>query len=291
MQPKAKINNFVFFSKHALPGRARRAVSDWLQSFLPSQVALFAQIAATLITLMLVAPVLASFEVEPPLIADATIQGGIAAFIGSRLGLASWWLPINLLFSPALVSTLSFGVAPLWFLVAFILLFLVYWSVFRSQVPLYLSSRKAWAAVAGLLPGKAGVRFLDLGAGLGGMLSYLDARHPGGYFSGMEIAPLPFALGWARKKATGGNYSLLWGDFWPHSLADQDVVYAYLSPVPMGRLWRKVCEEMPSGSRFISNTFPVPGVEPATVVELNDFHHSRLYVYRVPAQQKMDASS
>ena len=49
----------------------------------------------------------------------------------------------------------------------------------------------------------------------------------------MEIAPLPFVLGWARKKMTGGNYSLRWGDFWPHSLADQDVVYAYLSPVPM----------------------------------------------------------
>ena len=254
-------------------------------------MALLSQVAATLITLVLVAPVLAVFEVETPLIADALIQGCIAAFLGSRLGLASWWLPINLLFSLALVATLSFGVAPSWFLAAFILLFLVYWSVFRSQVPLYLSSRKAWAAVAGLLPSKAGIRFLDVGAGLGGMLGYLEARHPGGNFSGMEIAPLPFALGWARKKATGGNYSLLWGDFWPFSLADQDVVYAYLSPVPMARLWRKVCEEMPSGSRFISNTFPVPDIEPESVVELDDFHHSRLYVYRVPARQEMDASA
>lgn len=291
MQPKAKICNFTFFSKHASPGRKRRAAPDWLQSFSPSLVALFSQIAATLITLVLVAPVLASFEVEIPLIANALIQGGIAAFLGARLGLASWWLPINLLFSPALVSTLSFGVAPSWFLAAFVLLFLVYWSVFRSQVPLYLSSRKAWAAVAGLLPGKAGFRFLDLGAGLGGMLSYLDAQHSDGNFSGMEIAPLPFVLGWARKIATGGNYSLQWGDFWPHSLADQDVVYAYLSPVPMARLWRKVCEEMPSGSRFISNTFPVPGVEPESVVELDDIHHSRLYVYRVPSRQETEASS
>jgi hypothetical protein len=291
VQPKAKISNFTFFSKHALPGRERRVMPDWLQSFSPSLVALFSQIAATLITLVLVAPVLATFEVEIPLIAGALIQGGIAAFLGSRLGLASWWLPINLLFSPALVSTLSFGVAPSWFLAAFILLFLVYWSVFRSQVPLYLSSRKAWAAVDGLLPSKTGVRFLDLGAGLGGMLSYLDAQHPDGNFSGMEIAPLPLVLGWARKKATRGKYSLQWGNFWPHSLADLDVVYAYLSPVPMASLWHKVCEEMPSGSRFISNTFPVPGVEPESVVELDDFHNSRLYVYRVPTRQALDASS
>jgi len=291
VQPKAKISNFSFFSKSALPGRERRTVSDRLQHFPPSLVALFSQIIATLISLMLVAPVLASFELETPAIAAALIQGSIAAFLGSRLGLASWWLPINLLFSPALVSTLTFGIAPSWFLATFVLLFLIYWSAFRSQVPLYLSSRKAWAAVSGLLPGKAGVRFLDLGAGLGGMLNYLDAQHPDGNFSGMEIAPLPFALGWARKIVTRGNYSLQWGDFWPHSLADQDVVYAYLSPVPMTRLWRKVCEEMPSGSRFISNTFPVPGVEPESVVELDDFHHSMLYVYQVPAKQEMDASA
>ncbi|GAO35744.1 hypothetical protein SCT_1135 [Sulfuricella sp. T08] len=265
-------------------------MSAWLQSFSPSLVALFSQVAATLVALMLVAPVFAIFELEIPSIAAALIQGGIAAFLGVRLGLASWWLPINLLFSSALVSTLSFGIAPSWFLAGFVLLFLIYWSVFRSQVPLYLSSRKAWAAVDKLLPAKAGVRFLDLGAGLGGMLNYLDTQHPDGKFSGMEIAPLPFVLGWARKKTTRGNYSLQWGDFWPHSLADQDVVYAYLSPVPMARLWRKVCEEMPSGSHFISNTFPVPDVESESVVDLDDFHHSRLYVYRIPARQEMDTS-
>ena len=251
---------------------------------------MLSQVAATLITLVLVAPVLALFELEIPPIAAALIQGGFAAFLGSRLGLASWWLPINLLFSPALVLTLSFGIAPSWFLSAFVLLFLVYWSVFRSQVPLYLSSRKAWAAAARLLPSKAGVRFFDLGAGLGGMLSYLEAKYPDGKFSGMEIAPLPFVLGWSRKIVTRGNYSLQWGDFWSHNLADQDVVYAYLSPVPMARLWRKVCDEMPAGCLFISNTFTVPDVEPESVVELDDFHHSRLYVYRVPARQEMDAS-
>jgi hypothetical protein len=290
VKSKAKISNSSFLNKLALPGRERRAVPVWLQSCTPSLAALFSQIAALLITLMLVAPVLATYEVDIPLIAGALVQGGIAAFFGSRLGLALWWQPINLLFFPALVLTLSFGVAPSWFLAAFVLLFLVYWSVFRSQVPLYLSSRKAWVAVDGLLPRKPGARFLDLGAGLGGMLNYLDAQHPNGNFSGMEIAPLPFILGWVRKITTGGDYSLRWGDFWPHSLVDYDVVYAYLSPVPMVRLWGKVCEEMPSCSRFISNTFPVPGIEPESVIELDDLHHSRLYVYRVPARQNTDAS-
>jgi hypothetical protein len=291
VQSKVKISNFTFFDKHPLPGRERCCIFDWLlQSIPPSLIALLSQIAATLFTLALVAPVFASFEVEIPLLVYALIQGCIAIFVGSRLGLALWWLPINLLFSSSLVLTLSFGVAPSWFLAAFVFLFLVYWSVFRSQVPLYLSSRKAWAAVVGLLPDKVGVQLLDLGAGLGGMLNYLELQRPDGNFSGMEIAPLPFVLGWFRKKITGGNYSFQWGDFWSRSLADQDVVYAYLSPVPMDRLWRKVCKEMPFGSRFISNTFPVSDIEPESIVELDDFHYSRLYVYRIPVRHKMDAS-
>ena len=43
---------------------------------------------------------------------------------------------------------------------------------------------------------------------------------------------------------------------------------------------------MAVGSHFISNTFPVPGVEPESVVELDDFHHSMLYVYLVPCRKK-----
>lgn len=259
---------------------------DRVRYFSPSLVALLTQVAATLIILLLVYPVLASFGVEMPLVSYAFIQGVIAAFLGSSLGLASWWQPINLFFTPALVVSLSLGIAPVWFLAAFILMFLLYWSVFKSQIPLYLSSRKAWVAVAELLPKKSGVRFLDLGAGLGGMLNYLGAQYPDGHFSGMEIAPLPFLLGWVRKQIINGNYSLAWGDLWQQNLADQDVVYAYLSPVPMAKLWHKISEEMPAGSYFISNTFAVPGVEPESIVELDDFHYSRLYIYRIPARKE-----
>lgn len=249
----------------------------------PSLKALFSQIASVSVVLALAA--ITSFEVEIPFVFIIFIQGGIAALIGLRLGLAPWWLPINLLFMPAMAFTLSFDVAPSWFLGAFLLLFLVYWSVFRSQVPLYLSSRKAWAAVADLLPHKHRVCLLDVGAGLCGMLGYLSQRRPDAKFYGMEIAPLPFALAWLRRKIGRGEHEISWGDFWAHNFSPYDVVYAYLSPVPMARIWAKACAEMAIGNRFISNTFPVSGVEPELIVDLDDFHHSRLYVYRIPARQ------
>lgn len=276
MQQKARSANFVSSKKLALRG--------WLASLTvprtPSLTALLSQVVSVLITLVLVAII--STGIELPFISVILIQGSLAALIGLWLGLALWWLPINLLFTPALVWASSFNVAPLWFLSAFLLLLLAYWNIFRSQVPLYLSSRKAWIAVADLLPCKSGFCLLDVGAGLGGMLGYLSLRRLDGKFYGMEIAPLPFALAWLKRKTGQGRYQIRWGDFWTHNFAAYDVVYAYLSPVPMSRLWAKACAEMAVGSRFISNTFPVFGVEPEKIIDLGDFHHSRLYVYRIP---------
>lgn len=253
----------------------------WRFALPPSLIALISQLsaAASVFVLLLasgltVSPILASF-----------LHGVIAAFIGFRWGLAPWWLPINLLFMPAVVLTLTFDIAPLWFLSAFILFLLAYWSVFRSQVPLYHSSRKAWKAVADLLPSKPGISLLDVGAGLGGMLGYLSRKRPDGKFYGMEIAPLPFAFAWLRRKVVRGGYQIGWGDFWVHRFTGYDVIYAYLSPVPMGRIWAKACMEMAPGTYFISNSFPISEVEPEKIIDLDDFHHSRLYIYRIPARQ------
>jgi hypothetical protein len=253
--------------------------------------ALIAQVVAAAITLILLAPALGQLGIDFGLIQSAFLQGGLAAAVGAGFGLAPWWLPIHVLFAPGLIWAISLGISPLWFLAAFLMLLLAYWGVFGSQVPLYLSSRKAWAAMADLLPGKPGFALLDVGAGLGGMLGYLSLRRQDGRFYGMEIAPLPFALAWLRRMAGKGSYQIKRGNYWKHSLAAYDVVYAYLSPVPMVRLWAKVCAEMAPGSRFISNTFAVPGAEPEEIIELDDFHCSRLYVYRIPANPPTEVAS
>lgn len=285
LQQKAKNINFVFFNKAHAVLRGRILLRGLLP---PSLRALIAQVAASLFTLVFLAPGFGLIGIDFSLILAAVIQGALAAAMGSRLGLAPWWLPIHLLFAPAIVWMLSFGISPQWFFALFLLLCLVYWSVFRSQVPLYLSSHKAREAVADLLPVKSKFAFLDVGAGLGGMLGYLSGKRPDGQFYGMEIAPLPFALAWLRKMACRGGYQIRWGDFWTSSLAAYDVVYAYLSPVPMGKLWAKACAEMAPGTRFISNTFSIPGEEPEEIVVLDDFHRSRLYVYIIPTRQPVE---
>ncbi|PWB56908.1 MAG: hypothetical protein C3F18_04775, partial [Nitrosomonadales bacterium] len=88
---------------------------------------------------------------------------------------------------------------------------------------------------------------------------------------------------WLRMRLCPERCEIRWGSLWHADLQPFDVVYAYLSPVPMADLWRKIQREMRPGTLFISNTFQVPGVEPDEVVQLDDLHQSRLYLYRLGA--------
>ena len=121
-----------------------------------------------------------------------------------------------------------------------------------------------------------------LGAGLGGTGLFLAARRPEGRFTGIESAPLPFALAWLRHRCVGPpNAQIRFGSLWHQNLADCDVVYCFLSPAPMERLFAKARKEMKPGSLFISNSFTVPGQNPDSHRELADRRGTKLLIWRM----------
>lgn len=214
----------------------------------------------------------------PPLVV-ALLCGVYAAGLSHLAGQARWWLWIQLIFTPALILMLALNASSNLYLAAFVLLALVYWSTFRTQVPLYLSSKKVWQALETQLP-PTPFRFIDLGSGLGGVLDHLSHTRSDGHFTGIESAPLPCLLSWLRLKLRcPARCAVHWGDFWDADLGEYDVVFAYLSPVPMARLWEKVRAEMKPGSLFISSTFVVPDQEPQARIEVEDLHRSTLLVW------------
>jgi len=252
-----------------------------LKKLPPSVIALLLQCAA--VALMLLVIRFAGLQAPPLLL--ALLCGLLAATFSFLYGLAKWWLLIQLLFVPALVLLLPVELPPNFFLGAFLIFLLVYWSAFRSQVPLYLSSNKVWHAIECLLPaatGNTGLTFVDLGSGLGGVLTHLAKVRPDGTYTGVEVAPLPFVWSWLRARLGGyRNCHLHWGSLWDYDLSQYDVVFAYLSPAPMEKLWRKARAEMRPGTLFISSTFAVPVQLPHEVVQVDDMHHSALLVWRM----------
>jgi len=253
------------------------------RTFLPRSepaVALLVQLAAVLLTLSLAVPLVEHLGLSLSPLAVALAAGALAAAIGRAVGLSLWWLAINLLFWPTVAMAYSLSIQPVWFLAAFGLLLAVYWSVFRTRVPLYLTGSQALHALARMLPKDRAFRFVDLGAGTGRVLHHLAKLRPGGDYRGIESAPLPFLLARLSAALGGGGWCMQWGSFWRADLGKYDVVYAYLSPAPMAALLRKLRAAMKPGPLFVSNTFPLPGVTPAETAELPDIHRSTLYLYR-----------
>ncbi len=211
------------------------------------------------------------------------LQGLIAALASYYLlHMPIWWAAIYLLFFPALLSAnLILNLPAYWYLAGFITLLLIFGKIHRTRVPFFLSSREAVDKLAGLLPKDRQFKLIDLGSGCGGLTCKLAQMLPLGSYHGIETAILPYWISKLRALLSRQDCQFEWESIWQHDLSRYDVVYAYLSPVPMPRLWEKARREMRPGSLFISNTFAVPSIKPDRCIKLNDFSSAVLYIWRM----------
>jgi hypothetical protein len=236
--------------------------------------------AAVILVLSLAWPYFGWQSDAMPWLETSLAMGAVALAMATLSGQPWWWRLIHLVFMPLIWLTHSLAIDPGWFLLAFILLLLVYRGALSGQVPLYLSNRQTVDALDELLGKQEGQRFLDLGSGLGSTVIPLADRWPEKHFTGVENAPLTWLLG--RLFGIGrSNLDWRWEDMWRTSLSDYDIVYAFLSPAPMPELWEKAQAEMRPGSLFISNTFPVPGATPSWIIEVDCNPPRPLYCYHL----------
>jgi SAM-dependent methyltransferase len=211
-----------------------------------------------------------------PLCLLALLVGGLACAIAVWWRLPPWWRYINLGFVPLLWLVFQVDLDSRWFLGGFLLLAVTSLGAVRTRVPLYLSSRRASEELARRIPEHG--RFMDLGCGLGGPLARISRLRPDVSLGGVEAAPLNWLI---AKLRLAGRARIALGSLWNADLDQCDVVYAYLSPAPMTRLWEKARAQMKPGSLFISNTFAVPEAAPDEVLEPDERSHARLLIWRM----------
>lgn len=208
------------------------------------------------------------------------VQAMVAAVTARMIGMSLPWVVFNLLFAPAVLVALQLDVDPLVYATGFVVLLGVYGTAtVANRVPLFLTGKRALAKLEPWLP-SGPFSMIDLGAGTGRVLRFVAERRSNVRLTGTEVAPLPFLAAWLRSLS--GRYTVSFDDFWNCDLSRYDVVYAYLSPAPMERLWDKARREMRSGSLFISNSFVVPGVPPSSVARYGSSRGATLYVWRMP---------
>ena len=197
----------------------------------------------------------------------------LATAAGAALKLPRWWLPVQLLFAPALYAALQLDLNPSWYLGAFAVTALLLGNSVRDRVPLFLSSLGAWKWLAEKPPING--TLIDLGCGTGHGIVTVSRLRPDVQCVGVESSPLLWLI--ARLRTAGRpNCRILFGSLWRVDLAPFDVVYVFLSPAPMERLWEKACRELTPGALLVSNSFEVPGATPDRAVRLRDRRRSRM---------------
>jgi hypothetical protein len=210
------------------------------------------------------------------------LHGLLAAILATAAGERGTRRLMHAAFLPAAVAGAASPVPAGVWLVAAVVLALTSHNALRERVPLFLSSAAARSRLLECLPGDRPVRFVDVGCGTGGVLVEVARERPTTQCLGLETAWLPWLIARARCGLSPNGARVMRRDLWQHPLRDVDVLYAYLSPVPMARLWAKACAEMAPGSVVVSNSFEIPGVPAESSLPVEDMTASVLHVYRVP---------
>ncbi len=212
----------------------------------------------------------------------AVVLATACAYLAARFQqLPNSWKLINALLPLAAALNLSVEIPGWLFSVPFVLLALTYAPALWTRVPYYPTPRAAYALLLAELPSDRPFTFIDIGCGFGDLLRFLSQRRPLGQFIGIEVGPLPWLVANVRNiLSRRRNLSILYRDMWRYPLSDVDVVYTFLSPAAMPRIWQKVTTELRPGSTFITLSFPVPA-HSDEVISVKDTRASKLYIHRI----------
>ncbi|WP_254258565.1 class I SAM-dependent methyltransferase [Methylovorus sp. MM2] len=246
----------------------------------PSLVALFIQCLSLALVFILAKALDLAFGFRFSITEIVLLQAILSAGMSYLLQMAVWWRYIHFIF-PFSVFLLSFWAIPnsvyLW---GFLISAGLFWSTFRTQVPFYPSRPIVWREVDKLLPKSQVIDMVDIGSGIGDLLMHLAASRPESRFLGIEIAPLPWLVskvrGWLRHSPA--IFKL--GDYESLDFSKFDVVFAYLSPAAMPKLWEKASKEMRKETLLISYEFDIAGITPSFEIKTNE-RAPMIYVWKL----------
>ncbi len=235
----------------------------------------------TLIQIMIASSIVIAWPALQSLPLSLILATTLATLGAYTLGLPSAWRAINALLPSAAALSLSTEVPGWIFLLGLIALATVYAPAIWTRVPYYPTPREAYPTILAEIPTASPVTLVDIGSGFGDLIIFLAKQRPQSHFVGIELGPLPWLISNLRAKLLRlPNVSFKYQDMWKLPLSEFDIVYTFLSPAAMERVWDKVTKEMRPNTTFITNSFPVPYPADETI-QVHDQRRSKLYLHRI----------
>lgn len=153
------------------------------------------------------------------------------------------------------------------FTVAGLLLFTITFVIHLfSLVPYVPTAQRTVAKMIEAAELEKGDKVYDLGCGDGRLLFAAEkATGLGG--TGCEIAPAIYLLALVRKLLSRSRAVIRFQNLFSADLSGSNVIFCYLIPDVMPRLAEKLKRECRPGTRIISNTFHIPGLNQSKCLE------------------------
>lgn len=207
----------------------------------------------------------------------------LTAIMAQAAKMPVWWRWIQVIFPVAVVVMQQVALPAGVYFAGFIITLALYWSVHNTRVPFYPSFPSTWRAMHRILEQHGddnSLKVLDIGSGIGDIAMFLAKQRVHDEVSGIEIAPLPWAISAVRALFSGTSVKFTLGDYRQLDFSELDVVFAYLSPAVMNDVWIKVQVEMRPGSLFISSEFPVIDISANRIIYPAP-NSPALYIYKL----------
>lgn len=235
---------------------------------------------AQMISLILIKLIIQFFNLNLSLISFALLQATFSVTITQLIfKLPRWFFYISAFLPILFIFGFNFIHISNWIYGALFLFFaFTFTHTLKERVPLYLTNKKTHDALKKIAADNNAKSFLDLGSGLGGVVRALSVENIASV--GVETAPLLWGLSAFLSFVTFKG-KIVRRNIWSTTFGDYDIVYAFLSPAIMEKLYKKVKTEMKNNSLFISNSFEVMGVPADEVWQLTDERQTQLFFYRI----------
>lgn len=145
-----------------------------------------------------------------------------------------------------------------------------------TRVPFVPTHRSDVVDLVKRLPVTAKDIVIDLGCGNGRVLFVIE-RLTGATVRGYEMEGWPFWYAKIKRMVLGSKVKFVSGSFFNHNWSDSTIIYAYLLPFLLPKVWEKFKSECAPGTRLVSRDFLVPGVAPTQEWKTPSNHTMRVY--------------